>query len=156
MKPKIVVKDQFMVIGTEYIGKNENSEISTMWGNDFMPRIAEIRNVINPGIFYGICACMGDVETGVFSYVAGREVSNLDEIPVGMVGKTIPSNTYAVFTHIGPLTTLGATWTSIYDKWLPESGYKASGDPDFECYDERFKDMSEDSELDIYIPIKAT
>ena len=155
MTPKIITKDSFMVVGTEYIGKNENGEIPQMWGNDFMPRINEITNVVNPNAFYGVCTCMKAVEIGMFSYIAGREVSSLEDVPSRMVGKTIPANTYAVFTHVGSLAALGSTWISIYDKWLPESGYEPSGDPEFEYYDERFKDESDASELDIYIPIKV-
>ncbi|MHB1456254.1 MAG: GyrI-like domain-containing protein [Armatimonadota bacterium] len=153
MPPKIVTKDSFMVVGTEYIGKNENGEIPQMWGDDFMPRIDEITNAVNPSVFYGVCTCMNTVEAGVFSYIAGREVSSLEDIPAGMVGKAIPANTYAVFTHIGSLSNLGSTWMSIYNEWLPASGYQQSGDPDFEYYDGRFKDNSDESELDIYIPI---
>lgn len=155
MKPRVISKDQFMVIGTEYIGKNENGEIPQMWGNDFMPRISEIEDVVNPKVFYGICTCMEAVKSGMFSYVACREVGSLDKIPNKMVGKTIPAHTYAVFTHIGSLKNLGATWISIYNDWLPASGYEASDGLSFEYYDERFKDFSDTSELDIFIAIKG-
>ncbi|MHB1000340.1 MAG: GyrI-like domain-containing protein [Armatimonadota bacterium] len=155
MEPNIVRKDQFMVVGTEYTGKNENGEIPAMWGNEFMPRINEIKNVVNPCTFYGICTCTGDAEAGTFSYIAGREVSSLDDIPARMVGTTIPAYTYAVFTHVGSLDKLGATWMSIYQDWLPASGYEPLNDLSFEYYDERFKDSSEASELDIYVAVKV-
>lgn len=141
-----------MIVGTEYIGKNENREIPQMWGEQFFPRLPEITNGVEDGIFYGLCSCAG-VENG-FSYVAAREVSSLDNIPEGMVGKTVPTATYAVFTHIGSLEDLSKTYEQIHKQWLSNSDYEMAGNYEFEYYDERFTDFSPTSEMDIYVPVK--
>jgi AraC family transcriptional regulator len=43
----------------------------------------------------------------------------------------------------------------IYGSWFPKSGYKVSGSPDIEWYDNRFLGPdNENSEVEIYIPIE--
>ena len=42
----------------------------------------------------------------------------------------------------------------IYSEILPTLEFKVDNDFNFELYDERFKHDSEDSEFDIYVPIK--
>ena len=152
MEPRIVIKDEFMVVGLEYIGKNENREISQMWGELF-PRISEIKNINNPGIFYGVCECTGDAATG-FSYIAGQEVSDMDDIPEGMAGKVIPAAKYAVYTHTGSFEALSTTYQNIFQTWLPQSGMEIADGITLELYDERFDNFSEKSAFDIYVPIK--
>lgn len=152
MEPKIVTRDTFMVVGTEYIGRNENGEIPKMWGEQFIPRIREISNGVEEGVFYGLCSCAGE-DVG-FSYIAAKEVLGLDAIPQGMVGRTIPAATYAVFTHIGSLENLNRTYEQIHQQWLPESGYERTDSYEFEYYGNRFDILSPASELDIYFPVK--
>ena len=75
-----------------------------------------------------------------------------------MVGKDIQSQQYAVFTHIVKTPDIGkeikTTLQYIWATWLPGSKYEYTGSPDFELYDERFKDDKMSGEFDIYIPIK--
>ena len=86
--------------------------------------------------------------------MAARPVDSLDDIPDGMVGRTVPEGSYAVFTHVGRLDTLGRTMNYIYGSWVPNSGYELRPGPDLELYDDRFDPASETSEMDIYIPVK--
>jgi AraC family transcriptional regulator len=148
-------RDQFFLVGMEYIGRNENEEVSVLW-NALIPRVSEIANACEPGVFYGLCSHIEDSSDGSYSYVAGVEVSSLDDIPGGMVGRTIPRSTYAVFVHKGHLAALGATWSGIYHEWLPNAGYRPAADWAFECYDERFDAHSPLSELDVFVPIKVS
>lgn len=158
MEHKIVERGEFKVVGMQYIGNNQNAEIAKMWG-EFFPRIGEIKNNAGKHIFYGLCECLceGECKCGAgsdFSYIAGIEVTSLDDIPEGMAGRTIPASKYAVFTHKGALETLKDTFGYIYGTWLPTSGYTPAQSIGFELYDERFDNFSEKSELDIYVPIK--
>jgi AraC family transcriptional regulator len=72
-----------------------------------------------------------------------------------MVTTVVEPATYAVFTHKGKLARLGETMNYIYGSWLPGSEYeRANGNiPDLEWYDERFSPESDESELDLYIPL---
>jgi AraC family transcriptional regulator len=88
------------------------------------------------------------------TYTACVEVSNADIIPEGTVKGIIPSGTYAVFTHVGPTENLDQTFSYAYTTGLAEENLALTGDFDIEVYDDRYKEGSPDSELDIYIPVR--
>ncbi|MEN6357589.1 MAG: AraC family transcriptional regulator [Armatimonadota bacterium] len=154
METRIINLPAMRVVGLGYIGKNENAEISSMWG-DFIPRIHEIQGKIQPGVMLGVC---GDShEDGSFRYVAGYEVDDDAPVPDGMTIFDVPAATYAVVTQHGELSDeksgLGAALNFVYREWLPTSGYQRADTPDLEWYDERFRPGQEDSEMDVYTPI---
>ncbi|MCE5313941.1 MAG: GyrI-like domain-containing protein [Armatimonadota bacterium] len=162
MEPKFITRDEFKVVGMECIGNNQNGEFGRLW-EDFMQRMGEIRNGSRQGVYYGVCGCGPECEPekGIckcgevgFSYMACVEVSDTDETPAGMVAKTIPAAKYAVFTHSGSLDKLKDTYNYIYQTWLKDSGCELSGSFCFELYDDRFNPAGDNSELDVYLPIK--
>lgn len=154
MEPKIIEKDKFMVIGLKYYGSNQNNEIPKLWGK-FNSRIKEIENVVNRNVGMGVCEFVENfTDESKFTYFACQEVNSFKNIPKGMEGLTVEKNKYVVFTHKGPVERLGDTYEYIYGTWLPKSGYEPAKSHDFEYYDERFNPDDEESELDIYIPIK--
>lgn len=137
--------------------RNNFIVIPKLW-SDYVPRISEIPHRINPQISYGVCAkppegC-GSNRPDECYYIAGSEVSRIDTLPPGMTSMKISAGRYAVFTHRGKLDTLGHTMNYIYGNWLPTSGIELRDAPDLEIYDKRFKPHSEDSEMDIWIPVK--
>lgn len=158
MEPKIVSRDEIKLIGIQYIGANQNGEIPKLWGEQFLPRMGELKNVVGEQVCYGLCECMckGECKCGQgsdFLYIAAREVSHFDEVPEEMVTKTVPAAKYAVFTHKGPVSTLQDTFQKIYTEWIPASGLVIAGNYNFEHYGECF-DNSENSLMDIYVPVK--
>lgn len=162
MEPKFVTRDEFKVVGMECISKNENDEFGQLWG-DFFKRIGEVKHDNWRGVCYGLCECGPECkpEEGIckceelgYNYMACVELSDTDQIPAGMIAKTIPVSKYAVFTHKGSLKTLNDTFNHIYHIWLPSSGAELAGSFGFELYDERFNPASDDSEIDIYVPVK--
>lgn len=158
MEPKIVSRNEIKLIGMQYIGANQNGEIPALWAEKFIPRADEIKNVVGELIYYGVCecACEGECkcsEGSDFYYTACREVSSFDNVPDGMITKTIPAAKYAVFTHKGPLSELNETYGKVYSEWLPASGLQIAGNYSFEYYDERFC-IKNNLELDIYVPVK--
>jgi AraC family transcriptional regulator len=155
METKIVTKETFKIIGLRYYGENKNQEIQQLW-NVFLPRLESIKSRINQSVSYGICYPVeGENNDAAFEYIAAVEVSDFDDLPAEMVGRTIPAQKYAVFTHKGPVDKILETYQAIYAVWQPKSGCQLKKAPDFEYYDERFNpDNPEVSELDIYIPVK--
>jgi len=152
MDPQIVTLPAFKVIGMRYFGKNENQEISGLWG-EANQRMGEIRHVASQNA-YGVCIMLPDAPNGEFEYVAGLEVSQVEDVPDGMVVREVPAAQYAVFTHLGSLEKLPATYEYIYRTWIPQSGYQLTEGLDFELYNEDFKDFAPDSKFYIYVPIK--
>lgn len=57
------------------------------------------------------------------------EVKQLGFIPEGLVQKTFPASTYAIFTANGvPHSAFQATWNHIHNEWLPHSEYNFNPD----------------------------
>jgi len=154
LQAKIVERSEFKAVGMRYYGANKNNEITELW-NKFVNRIREIKNRVEHKTSLGVCEYVPNLtDESQFGYIACVEVSSLDEVPEGMVGQVVTSNKYAVFTHKGPVDRLGDTYEYIYSTWLPKSGYEPAPAHDFELYDDRFNLGSENSQMDIYIPIK--
>jgi predicted transcriptional regulator YdeE len=148
MEPKIVKRDKFFVVGMPYLGLNQNNEITKLW-DDFFPRMGEVKHLYgDEEASYGLCSSN---TKGLIDYIAGFQVSELKDIPQGMVGKEIPAQTYVVFESHG-VKDIHATYDRILKDWLPASGYDPGDGPDFEYYPSDFK--GRDSRLYIYFPIK--
>ncbi len=153
MEPKFVTKPAFLVAGTMYQGKNQNMEIPQMWENEFLPHIHELQRV-DPYVSFGVCRMVAGLPEGEFQYLAGVEVAAGEEHPEGMTVWEMPEQTYAVFAHRGAREGLMDTYNSIYQSWLPQSGYELTGSPDFEMYTNEFHDFAEDSILYLYVPVR--
>ena len=154
LEPKIMVKDEFKVIGLEYYGDNQNNEIPELWGR-FIERIGEVKNRIRPDRTLGLCEHVPTLTNeSEFRYLACAEVDSLIHIPADFVGEIVPREQYAVFTHKGPANDLlEQTYQYIHGNWFLTSGYEPTGSHDFELYDQRFTN-DKDSEMEIYIPVK--
>ncbi len=161
MTPKIIEKKGFKTVGLRYFGNNSENEIPALW-QEFMQRSHEIKCIGKQYHFYGLCTTatledsnnesMGDM---AFEYIAGADVTELKDIPEGMVGREVDDAKYAVFTHKGALSDLKETYNYIYGKWIQSREYQIAGLYDFEFYNEKFDPSgSESSELYIYVPIK--
>ena len=153
MKPSIVTKPAFEAIGMRYYGKNEKAEITELW-KIFMKEIASLG--MDESAFKECYGLMGPMDKeGNFEYIACVPARHFEKIPENMVKKEISQSKYLVFTHIGSLETLHDTFDFIYNRYLPNSEYEAKWNTyHFEFYDERFNDFKENSELDIFVPVK--
>jgi len=114
---------------------------------EFMTKWGVVKNRKNDKTWYG--PCKDCTEDGVdFISMAGVETEDLDTIPEGMEGWTIPAATYLVFTHKGDITKIGELWGQIYQNEDLPIDKKAMS---FEFYDENFKPGSDDSLAYIYV-----
>jgi len=94
------------------------------------------------------CDYEGDY-TQPYSLVIVCPVSSLDNIPEGMVAKTIPAGSYAVFRAIGEYpASLIETWGNI---WQTELKRTYTGD--YEFYGEKFV-SSESKEVEVFMAIE--
>ncbi len=99
---------------------------------------------------YGVCI---EADGGAFDYLCGIEIAG--RAPAGLVALAIPARHYAVFFHPGHIAAIRMTWRAIYDRWLPASGLRALGGPDFERYDGRFDVATGEGGVEIWIPVAA-
>ena len=141
------------LIGMAYYGDNKDMEISKVW-DEFNPLTPSL-GYDGESPCYGICFYSSRfAQTGRFYYLAAVAVESLDQIsmPITMLGKILPSSEYAVFKHQGSAEKIRDTYSYIYGKWLPDSGYENPFGYDFERYGKDFK-MDWTGSLDICIPI---
>ncbi|SFL82773.1 AraC family transcriptional regulator [Paenibacillus sp. 1_12] len=119
----------------------------------FMNRIGEIQGLHT--VTLGVCY---DVHTGnPFEYVTAALLteSQLDiPVPESMCKIFLKPQMYAIFTHNGPISVLGATYKAIFEWLTGNKTYIRAQAPEFEYYDSRFTgNERSDSQFDIYIPV---
>ena len=167
MKPRIVQKEQMMLLGLSYYGDpfqsstgwTEENEIGRLWkrfmafwdgGGKQWPHI------VDPSTLYEVHIESGErTETGNYEVFVGTAISHVDDLPITALVKILPATTYAVFSLSGSQIT--SDWYQlIYLDWLPQSGYEVSHDYSFQLYDHRFKGLHnlDASILDVYMPIR--
>jgi AraC family transcriptional regulator len=128
-----------------------NHGIPLQWQR-FMPYVGNIPGQVG-SVAYGVC-CNSD-GAGNFEYIAGVEVCGFDDLPAELRRVRIPAQSYAVFTHRDHISTMRGTVYTIWNKWLPASGYEVADAPDFERYDEKFNPLTGTGEVEIWLPLKA-
>ena len=101
---------------------------------------------------YGVL-CNGD-DAGNTEYISGVEVSDFARLPKEFGRLRIPAQRYAVFAHRGHISTIRRVWSTIFNKWLPESGCGLAEGPEFERYGEEFVPATGNGGFEIWIPIK--
>ncbi len=161
MEPKFVELDEMTVVGLSSLVSMKCNLIHQLWER-FASREKEIKNVAIQGVALEVSFETKEIEIEgtdkkdhEFFVVVGLAVKNIDDIPEGMTYKHVPAHKYAKFVHKGPISRIMETYNYIYNDWLPKSGHEYDWQAcEVEWYDERFKIESEDSEFDIYVPIK--
>jgi len=160
IEPEIVELDEMTVVGLSSLVSSECNLIHQLWER-FMVRESEVKDVAIPKVGLEVSfdskkmASKGEQEIYEFFVIVGLPVKSTVNIPEGMTYKHIPPHKYAKFVHRGPISKIMETYNYIFNGWLPQSGQEYDLQQcEVEWYDERFKIESEDSEFDIYIPIK--
>lgn len=102
---------------------------------------------------YGVCFKADGADK--WNYLCGVEVSDFSRVPAELTRLRIPEHRYAVFFHVGHVSLIKQTWMGIFNKWLPASGYKASGGPEFERYTESFEPATGNGGVEIWIPVSG-
>ncbi len=145
----------FNLIGISVRTTNENQQagldIPKLW-EKFMSEsiLAAIPNKVDQTIY-----CMyTDYEkdyTRPYTTILGCQVSTLDDIPVGMVGKRVESGQYSKFTAKGSLLegVVFKAWEEIWRTDL-QRAYTA----DFEVYGENAQNP-QDATVDIFIALES-
>jgi predicted transcriptional regulator YdeE len=147
--PEVVQKPAILVIGINCRTSNAKETGPQLWGRFYSEDIlSQIPNKVSNEVIALYCDYEGDY-TQPYSVVIGCPVSSIDTIPEGMVAKTIPASSYAVFRAIGEHPkALIETWGNIWKQPKLERTYTG----DFELYGNKFVSGSL-KEVEVYIGI---
>lgn len=125
-------------------------DIPKLWGRFYSEDcISRIPNRVSDEVVALYCDYEGDY-TQPYSIVIGCPVSSLEVIPEGMVAKTIPAGSYALFRAVGEYPkSLVDTWGEIWQ----QANLKRTYTGDYELYGEKFVSGSP-KEVDVFIAIE--
>jgi predicted transcriptional regulator YdeE len=157
---RLEMKPSFKIVGeirkTSRLDNYENQTVFRLMTEFFSTRVNEVTQRINPSEFY----CILDhsefnSDRGHFSAIAAVEVSTLEDIPDGMVGRDYPTLLYLVITYRGTVEGISKVFDYYYQNWLPKSQYEMAGLLSFQYHGMGYKGpMNPDSVLDVYFPIR--
>jgi predicted transcriptional regulator YdeE len=151
----VVQKPVIMIIGIECRTSNAPEDapqdIPLLWGQIYSQDIIDqIPNKVSNEVIALYCDYEGDY-TQPYSFVIGCAVNSLERIPQGMISKSIPAGSYAVFRTTGEYpTSLTETWKDIW-----RTALKRTNTGDYEFYGEKFISGSS-AEVEVYIPIESS
>lgn len=145
--------DSFSVIGISVRTTNENNQagidIAALWDKFISENIEAKIPAKTDDSIYSIYTDYEKDFTKPYTTILGCKVSNLDNIPDGMTGRTFAKATYKHFIAKGNLAQ-GA----VYKKWeeIWNSGMDRKYTADLEIYGEKSRDP-ENAEVDIFIAV---
>lgn len=177
LTPEIVTFEEKHYVGmkTDFYSadsekNNMGEKLPSLW-NEFLPRMQEIRHLID-GAGYGIIQQpiakglpqesdknnTSDDQEIYLEYYAVVEVSSLESIPKGMTSLSTAKASYAKFRHKGKPLEVNNTVNYIYSSWLMQSGkqhnYRHSYGADIEIYGNEYIPDSDESVIYYAIPIE--
>lgn len=146
--------EPFKMIGisirTTNEGQKAGKEIAGLWQRFLGENILDkIPNKVDYTIYSLYTEYEGD-HTKPYTVILGCKVSNLDEIPEGMEGKSFDGGNYSKTTAKGDLMKglIVNHWAKIW-----EMGLDRAFTADFEAFGEKAQNPS-DAEVDFYVAIK--
>lgn len=154
---KITVLPEKRVLYTTFKGDYYSTKLDTAW-DDFITEAESL------GIATDVTESFGVIwdepiisEKLVYHYDACLTIDDLSIFNTKFSVKTIESETYAVFVHLGSYKTIGDTYDKIFSKWLFTTSYEILEKPFLEFYilHDGNTEKEEDYKTEIYIPIKG-
>ena len=143
------------IIGIETRTTNQNGQamqdIGILWNRFFSENIiSKIPNAVN-GNVYAIYTDYESDYTGEYTTLLGLEVSSLDEIPSGLVGREFPKQNFKRFLAKGAMPqAVAEAWQKI---WQQDKELNRLYQYDYELYTEKSQ-QGDLSEVEIFIGVK--
>lgn len=156
MQPRIETLTEKKLIGKNIKMSLADNRTGELW-KTFMPRRKEIKNNITNDLYslqiYEPTYFINFDPTKEFVKWAMLEVENFDSIPNDMEGFTLAGGQYAVFRQKASSKD-NKIFQYIFSNWLPNSNYFLDTRPHFEILGDKYKNDDENSEEEIWIPIR--
>jgi AraC family transcriptional regulator len=148
--PRFVDGKAWLIAGLgERYDYETSAGIPAQWQR-FLPHLGRIPGQVG-NVAYGVC-CNSD-DAGNHDYICGVEVADFSAVPRELARVRIPPQRYVVFQHRDHVSKIRSTWHTIWNQWLPESGYQVVDAPFFERYDENFDSRTGIGGAEIWLPV---
>jgi predicted transcriptional regulator YdeE len=142
MEPQLVSRSELKLIGIQVRTNNRDemapstARIPGLWGRFFQDRVAErIPHERRSGHIIAAYTKYETDHTGPYTLVVGPEVRDLDSIPSGLTGLTIPAGQYLVFTAHGEMPkALIDMWIHIWSYFSESARHKRLYTTDYEVH----------------------
>lgn len=159
MQPRIELLPEKKLVGKSLKMSLANNKTSELWSS-FMPKRKMIKNTVGSALFsiqiYDKSLNFKDFNPQTeFTKCAMIETSKFEDIPEDMETRILESGLYAVFIHKGAVKDFPKTAQYIFNQWLPNSNYELDQRAHFELLGEKYNATSENSEEEVWIPIKT-
>lgn len=117
-------------------------------------RMSDLESRISDGVYLIQIYPTDEAFTPDIPYenIVGVGVTNDQRVPEDMMESVIPAGRYAHFIHRGPESNIHQTYDAITE-WLRTQYCDPSREIDIEYWDERYRGESEDSEIDLFVPL---
>jgi len=154
LTPRFAEGDVMRVMGLpERYDAVTMNRIPEQWAH-FQQRIGDVRDRIDPAQF-GLFYQRGE-NPFTFEYLTAVMVGDDAPLPAGFVERRLPARRHAIFTHRGKPSGLRQLVDAIFHDWLPRSGHKAGGNPDFvEVYGEAFDPVRLEGLIEVWVPLES-
>ncbi len=155
LEPRYEIIGDIKLVGTLSTTTMQNLQFTRYW-EEFFPQYNKAEHKDN-NRFYGTMFWEDQptmTQDMPINYLVGVPEEVLSDPQEPWVKHTIKGGSYAVFTHKGPVERIQETYMYIYGTWLQNSTYEERYGDQFEYYDERFKDQSPDSIVEIWVPVQ--
>ncbi len=157
MKYRIEILPEKKLIGMNVKMSLAANKTFLLW-NSFMKRKIEIENTVGSDMYSMQVYDKGYYENfnpaNEFVKWAGVAVSGFENIPYGMESYVLKGGKYVVFDYKGNPKNGGEAFKYIFQEWLPASEYILDDREHFEVLGEKYNNDSEESEEEIWVPIK--
>jgi AraC family transcriptional regulator len=155
MKVRFEDRKPFLVAGLEAKNFMDGKAMADIW-DKFASLVDKIPGSI-ADCSYGVYFTENEqnaMSMQDYRYFAGVEIEEKVELPEGLLLHEVPGGYYAVFEYVGNIEGIGAAYGYIFGEWLVTSNYTPAGGEMFEVYDERFAGDSDESVVEIWVPIQ--
>jgi predicted transcriptional regulator YdeE len=145
--------EPFFLAGWSIRVSEQTDAVGRLWAR-FAARAPSVPRLLSPPRFRQLASWTEESEDGIDIMVA-VEVTDLSQLPIDLVGKSVPGCACLVFTHHGSMANVGESYRSIYQVWLARSDRRPTMPFNFERYFEDAPDPFSDSySMQICVPVQ--
>ncbi len=145
--------EPFCLVGRSITVREPTDEVGRLWVK-FMERAPTVPRACMPLQLNQLAWWFEDSEDSI-EIMVGVRTRDLSEVPVDLVGKTVPACACLVFTHHGSMARIADTYRDIYVKWIPECDRRPTLPFNFERYGEGQEDPYSDGySMQICVPVQ--